>query len=98
MPLHQNRPLVMCLMPGATAEILIRMDVLVPIPMAEAVAMVETGGATVEVEVGGDVGMITMGALMDHGVLVAAEMGMDQFISSVATSQPTLGPLPLWLL
>jgi hypothetical protein len=85
-------------MPGATAKIfIIRMDVLVPIPMAEVVAMVgETGG--VMVEVGEDVGTSTMGVLMGHGAEVAAEMGMDQLTSNVATSQHTLGLLLLWLL
>ena len=98
MPLPQNRPLSMRLMPGATAEIfIIRMDVLVPITIVEGVAMVgETGGAMVEV--GDDVGMSTMGALMGHGEEVAAEMAMDQLTSSVATSQHTLGLLLLWLL
>jgi len=88
----------MCLiMPGATAQILIRMDVLAPTPMAEVVAMVgETGGVMVEVV--GDVGVSTTGVLMDNGAEVAAEMGMDQFISSVAISQHTLGLLLLWLL
>jgi len=96
-PLPQNRPLSMRLMPGATAEIfIIRMDVLVPIPMAEVAMVAETGG--VMVEVGDDVGMSTMGALMGHGEEVAAEMAMDQLTSSVATSQHTLGLLLLWLL
>lgn len=100
MPLPQNRPLSMCLMPRATAEIfIIRVDVLVPMPMAVVVAMVgETGGAMAMVEVGVDVGTSTMGVLMGHGAEVAAEMGMDQFTSIVATSQHTLGLLLLWLL
>ena len=98
MPLHQNHPLFMCLiMPGATAQILIRMDALAPTPMPEVVAMVgETGGVMVEVV--GDVGVSTTGVLMDNGAEVDAEMGMDQFISSVAISQHTLGLLLLWLL
>lgn len=77
-------------------RILIRMDVLAPIPMAVVVVMLgETGG--VMVEVGGGVGVSTMGFLMGNGVEVAAEMVMDQFIISVAISQHTLGLL-LWLL
>jgi hypothetical protein len=77
---------------GATVRILIRMDVLAPIPMAVVVVMLgETGG--VMVEVGGGVGVSTMGFLMGNGVEVAAEMVMDQFIISVATSQHTLGLL-----
>jgi len=36
---------------------------------------------------------IPMGFLMGNGVEVAAEMVMDQFIISVATSQHTLGLL-----
>jgi hypothetical protein len=35
---------------------------------------------------------------MGHGAEVAAEMGMDQLTSNVATSQHTLGLLLLWLL
>jgi hypothetical protein len=82
----------MCLTLGATVRILIRMDVLAPIPMAVVVVMLgETGG--VMVEVGGGVGVSTMGFLMGNGVEVAAEMVMDQFIISVATSQHTLGLL-----
>lgn len=98
MPLPRNRPLSMCLMPAATAEIfIIRVDVLVPMPMAVVGAMVgETGGAMVEAGVG--VGTSTMGVLMGHGAEVAAKMGMDQFTSIVATSQHTLGLLLLWLL
>jgi hypothetical protein len=88
-PLHRNRPLFMCLMPGAMVQILIRMDVLARITMAEVVAMVgETGG--VMVEVGGVAGVSTTVVLMGNGAEVAAEMGMDRFISSVAISQHTL--------
>jgi hypothetical protein len=81
----------MCLTPGATAVIIIRTGVSVPIPMAEVAAMVVgTGGAMVEV--GDGEGMSTMALLMGNGEAAAAEMGMDLHTSSMPTSQPTLGP------
>jgi hypothetical protein len=87
-PLAQSHPQSTPLMPGAMeAVITTRMVDMVPIPIAEVVAMVVggTGGAMVEVEVEVAVDRSTMVVLMGNAVAVAAGTAMGLDTSSAAT-------------